>query len=157
MSFTTWTIPATVIRDTEIAFRKGAHEVFAFWTAALGPASGNYLILRCVVPRQTPGVTPDGVYVHIAGDELSRVQVDNFRRGERGVVQLHTHPGSDVTMSGLDRKWEVVKHVGALSIIVPHYCRWGLGGFPGVNVYEREPNDWRLWSANEAASRLKVL
>lgn len=151
-----WCIPEMILLDTEQAFRRGAHEVFVMW-AAPSPANGEQVSMsRCIVPEQRAGKTPLGVYVHIDGAELSRIQIENYRRRERSVVQLHTHPGANVEMSELDREWEVVAHVGALSIIVPYYGRHGLRGFPGVNVYEREAHDWRLWSAQETQSRLLV-
>ncbi|WP_028731323.1 Mov34/MPN/PAD-1 family protein [Pandoraea sp. E26] len=155
MKFGTWFIPIAVLEQTERAFISGNHEVFVIWTAS---ASQNPLVdanvLRSVVPQQQPGETPTGVYVHIPGAELQRIQVDNYARGERSVVQLHTHPGPDVRMSDLDREWEVVRHVGALSIIVPFYGRGGLSSFDGANVYEREEAGWRLWTPAEASTRL---
>lgn len=159
MKYVNWKIPKQLLEETQSAFQRGQHEIFAIWTATRleTESEGTAEITRCVVPQQEPGVSQHGVWVHIAGQELQRIQLDNFRRRERSVVQLHTHPGADVRMSKLDREWEVVRHVGALSIIVPHYCRHGLGSFHGVNVYEREEDDWRLWSANEVTERLVVL
>lgn len=153
----TWTLSTDVIRQTEKSFRAGQHEVFVLWTASLDLSEPEFLIRRVVVPKQKPGQTEFGVYVHIEGSELSSVQIDNYRRGERSVVQLHTHPGSDVGMSDLDREWEVVRHVGALSIIVPHYGIKPLMDFAGVNVYEREVAGWRLWSSTEIGLRLRVV
>lgn len=60
-------------------------------------------------------------------------------------------------MSMLDREWEIVRHIGALSIIVPYYGQRGLGSFDGANVYEREEHDWRLWSSKEVMERLVLL
>lgn len=160
MKIRQWIIPSSVIQQTERAFRSGKHEVFAIWTAdksELGVPNQAVPISRCVIPKQTPGETPTGVYVHIEGAELQRIQLDNFDRSERSVVQLHTHPGVDVRMSQLDREWEVVRHVGALSIIVPFYGQHGLISFEGVNVYEREEHDWRLWSRIETAERIKII
>ena len=158
MRFMNWNIPIDVLHETQQAFRRGSHEVFVLWTAPLNQKGSDCQIKRCVVPEQRPGVGPSGgVYVHIAGEELSRVQFNNFDNGEKSVVQLHTHPGSNVRMSKLDRKWEVVNHIGALSIIVPFYGVRDLVGFHGVNVYEREPDDWRLWTPTEVAKRLAVV
>ncbi len=152
-----WDVPQHIINETVHAVTRGRHEVFVFWTAALGDQSAVCNVRRCVVPTQRPGTAPDGVYVHITGAELSRIQFDNFDHGERSVVQLHTHPGTDVRMSGLDRKWDVVTHDGALSIIVPSYGDYGLIDFPGVNVYEREAQSWRLWATDETSQRLRIV
>lgn len=153
---TEWIIPRPVLDDTLRAFRRGRHEVFVLWTAALDQPGPTVEVRRCVTPEQKPGITALGVFVHIEGKELARIAFDNFSRQERAVVQLHTHPGDDVEMSRLDREWEVVRHVGALSVIVPHYGARGLNRFPGVNVYEREPSDWRLWDPREVATRLRI-
>jgi proteasome lid subunit RPN8/RPN11 len=161
MKYSNWIIPRHVVEDTARAFLRGAHEVFVIWPAALrddaGSAGSIASITRCIVPAQKPGIAANGVWVHVEGPELQRIQLDNHRRGERSIVQLHTHPGDDVTMSALDREWEVVRHVGALSIIVPNYGKRGMGSFVGVNVYEREESDWRRWSRGEVEERLVVV
>lgn len=158
MKHNKWKIPQQVLAETQQAFLRGQHEVFVIWAAArqeTHPADVAE-ITRCIVPEQKPGVSQHGVWVHITGSELQRIQLDNFQRKERSIVQLHTHPGADVRMSQLDREWEVVRHVGALSIIVPYYGQRGLGSFEGVNVYEREEGDWRLWSPKDVAEGLVV-
>ena len=132
-------------------------EVFVLWTAQIEGKNGVCEIQRLIVPQQEPSIGPTWAYVHISGKELSRIAFDNFEQGERNVVQIHTHPSFNVNMSALDRKWEVVSHVGALSIIVPNYGKAGLEGFPGVNIYEREEDDWRLWSHGEINSRIKII
>lgn len=157
-----WQVSKRVLNETERAFRAGEHEIFVIWTSLLATeASQNcdsiQRIQRSIVPAQRPGRSAFGVWVHIDGSELQRIQLENYSRGERSCVQLHTHPGVDVTMSELDRKWEVVRHEGALSIIVPFFGQRGLTGFPKVNVYEREPDDWRLWGRDEVMSRLVVV
>ncbi len=159
MKYSNWVIPSSVVTQTERALLVGQHEVFCIWTAAVANAIGDKTtgpaaVLRCIVPSQMPGEEPSGVWVHIEGQELQRIQLDNYDRQERSIVQLHSHPGANVQMSTLDRKWEVVRHLGALSIIVPFYGRGGLRLHGGANVYEREENDWRLWSQEEAAERL---
>lgn len=152
-----WKIKRSIIDETSKAFSSGKHEVFVLWTADLEANGSTLDIRRCIVPKQKPGFTRHGAYVHIEGSELSRVQFDNFDQRERSVVQLHTHPSADVRMSDLDREWEVVKHVGALSIIVPSYGKRRLIGFPGVNVYERVTDQWRLWSREETEQKLRVI
>lgn len=157
MKFKSWNIPQSVLDETSRKFSVGRHEVFVIWTAPLMATEPVCEVKKCVVPLQCPGTSRWGVYVHIDGIELNRIQFDNYDRGERSVIQLHTHPSADVTMSELDMQWEVVKHVGALSIIVPSYGNMGLVGFPGASVYEREAYGWRLWSNNEIKERLRCI
>lgn len=159
MKIKQWQIKREVIAQTEAAMRVGEHEVFAIWSAEQVKAEviDEMRVDGCIVPAQTPGVNAEGVWVHIEGRELQRIQLDNFKANRRSVIQLHTHPGADVRMSRLDRAWEVVRHVGALSIIVPHYCHYGLQLGADANIYEREENDWRLLSQAEARERLVVV
>lgn len=159
MRYGLWHVPAEVVAATERAMTGRDHEVFALWTAPLElqrDAADEARVLRAIVPQQRPGRTAFGVYVYIAGEELQRIQLENYARGERSIVQLHTHPSADVRMSDLDREWEVTSHVGALSIIVPNYCAQGLRLFDGANIYEREEDDWRLWSVHEAVERMRI-
>ena len=157
MTFDFWDIPSHLLEEMAQAFTAGRHEIFVLWTAPLYSAGSVCAIRRCIVPRQEPGFSAAGAYVHIDGSELSRIQFENYDRGERSVVQLHTHPSTNVNMSLLDREWEVVKHVGALSIIVPSYGSAGLKGFLVVQVYERESANWRLWVRAEVEKRLRIV
>ena len=127
------------------------------WTAQIEQKNDVCEIKRLIVPQQNARTGSAGAYVHISGKELSRVAFDNFAHGERSVIQIHTHPSFNVNMSILDKKWEVVSHVGALSIIVPNYAKAGLEGFSGVNIYEREEDDWRLWESGEINHRTKII
>lgn len=156
MNYQQWNIPKFILEQTVVAFRKGQHETFVIWTAPLNSKSPICEIKRCIVPTQKPGFTALGAYVHIEGAELNRIQFDNFDKRERSVVQLHTHPSKNVNMSKLDIEWEVVKHIGALSIIVPSYCSKSLGEFEGVHVYERMEKGWRLWTREEINRRLVI-
>lgn len=106
---------------------------------------------------QAPSAGPRGASVHVPGVELRRIAFDNYARGERSVVQIHTHPSLDTRMSALDRRWEVVAHPGALSIIVPDYCRDGPRSFWSAGVYERGPGGhWARWGDGEMARRIEV-
>lgn len=159
MKINQWKVARMVVSQTEQAVLVGAHEVFVLWAAPINRTAQDAGVLevdQCIVPAQKPGVSPQGVWVHIEGRELQRIQYDNHDAGKRSVIQLHTHPDHDVRMSPLDREWEVVRHVGALSIIVPHYGRHGLLLHSDANVYEREAHDWRLWSKSEAKERLVI-
>jgi len=120
-----WEIPKEIMDETTRALSH-QHEVFVLWTAKRSEVVPRCRICRIVIPRQIPESSILGVSVRIDGDELARIVYDNYTRGEKSVVQLHTHPGRSVVMSGLDHEREVVRHPGALSIIVPWYARDGL-------------------------------
>ena len=156
MKFDSWHISRPTIIATEVALQRGAHEVFVIWAGLRSQPSPACEVTQLIIPKQVPESTVFGVAVRIDGAELARIQFENFDRGERSYVQIHTHPGTNVEMSDLDRKREVVNHVGALSMMVPHYCANGLQTFRGVNVYEREQREWRLWSPDETNKRIRI-
>jgi hypothetical protein len=151
-----WHVPRHIINATADTLKDSQVERFTLWTAAISDTGPDVTVRDLAIPAQTAHTGPDGAWVHIDGDELARIAFRMYDKGERAVAQLHTHPDQDVRMSKLDRAWEVVGHEGALSIIVPEYARWGLDRFPDINIYERGPASWRLWSADEAARRLVI-
>lgn len=152
-----WKIPKTVLENTAKILASKDSEVFVLWTAPIKMTNGKYQISRLIMPEQDSHKGFEGAYVHIKGRELSRIAFDNYKRKERSVIQIHTHPSVNVNMSRLDRQWEVVSQTGALSIIVPNYGKNGLGDFLGVNIYEKETKDWRLWEKDEFLTRFIMM
>ena len=69
MKIQQWKIKRDVLIQTEAAFRAGEHEVFAIWSAEYIKADviEELIVDSCIVPAQTPGVTAEGVWVHIEG------------------------------------------------------------------------------------------
>lgn len=152
-----WTVPEKVIGQTIEGLSGRDEEVFALWTAPLEARRGECMVTRVVVPRQEAHCGARGAYVHVPGEELRRIALDNYRRGERNAVQIHTHPSDDTRMSELDKKWGVVTHPGALSIIVPRYCSGGMSSFKNASIYERMHGDcWRLWRAGEMEAKVSM-
>ena len=151
-----WEISKNILNETTKILASKRSGVFVLWTAPLELANNVCKISRYIIPEQDSHNGLEGAYVHIEGTELSRIVFDNHSKNERSVIQIHTHPSKNVEMSLLDREWEVVKHTGSLSIIVPSYGKYGLNNFPGVNVYEKEENDWRLWTHDEINKRFKI-
>jgi len=151
-----FTIPSSVLAETEIALRDDAVERTVVWQLAEPPDPAN-AVVALVVPEQHPEATTLGHLVRVPGNELARMQFDAYHAGRRTWIQLHTHPGSDVRMSSTDRKWAIADFPGALSIIVPVFGRRGLRAWPGVAVYERGEANWRRWSQSEVMARLVEL
>lgn len=150
-------MPTELVARTVEALSSKDAEVFALWTSPLDAPPGRRTISRVIVPEQESHTGADGAYVYVPGRELRRIAFDNYEKGERSAAQLHTHPSADTRMSMLDREWEVVTRPGDLNIIVPDYCRGGLGSLRRASIYEREPGArWRIWRTGEAARRIKV-
>lgn len=151
-----WSVSNRIMSQTVSALSSKDSEVFVFWTAPIERDKGPCMIKRMVVPEQDTHAGSEGNYVHIRGIELGRIDLANFAKRERNVVQIHTHPSSNTCMSDLDRRWEVVKHVGSLSIIVPNYAKGGLEDFLRANIYEQTADGWRLWGPGEFKRRFEV-
>lgn len=151
----TFTVSPSITLDTERALASPTGERTALWQLS-EPPDADWTVTALVVPEQTPRSSTFGHLVHVAGDELARIQFDAYHAGRRTWIQLHTHPGRNVTMSRLDRQWAIADFPGALSIIVPSFGRGGLTNLRGVAVYERSEREWRRWSAPERDRRLKV-
>lgn len=147
-------VPRHLVDETARALM-GRGERTALWQFT-EPADGVMTVRRIVTPAQESIQTSFGYLVHVAGAELARLQLDAYRLGFRTWVQLHTHPASDVRMSDTDREWAIADFPGALSMIVPHFCRNGLIGWPGVAVHERQDAGWRRWTRREILANLVV-
>ena len=152
-----WKIPNYILNDTAQALASKNLEVFILWMAPKKPIKNEYEISRLIIPKQDSHITKCGAYVHIDGRELSRIGFMNFYNKERTIIQLHTHPSSNVEMSLLDKKWEIVKHIGALSIIVPNFGKNGLNDLSKINIYEKEKEGWRLWNDYEFQWRFTII
>lgn len=148
-------VPRHLVDETARALM-GRGERTALWQFT-EPADGVMIVRRIVTPAQESIQTSFGHLVHVTGVELARVQLDAYRLGFRTWVQLHTHPGSDVRMSDTDREWAIADFPGALSIIVPHFGRNGLIGWPGVAVHERHEAGWHRWTRREILANLVVV
>ena len=146
-----------MLSDTAKILASKDLEVFVIWAAPLKIINNTYQISRLIVPEQYSHKELGLEYVHIYGMELSRIVFDNYGRREKSVIQIHTHPSVSAEMSLRDMEWEVVRDRGALSIIVPNHGKNGLDGFPGVNIYEKETDGWRLWDKDEYLARFVIV
>ena len=57
----------------------------------------------------------------VDGDALHEVNVAVFKRGERLLAQVHSHPGR-AYHSPMDDRYAVVASPGALSLVVPDFA-----------------------------------
>lgn len=151
----TFHVPRRLLVATTDALRKDVGERTVLWQVA-EPPDELMTVRQLVTPAQEAIVTPTGHLVHVAGAELARIQLEAYRMGMRTWVQLHTHPGRNVQMSETDRAWAIADFPGALSLIVPHFAKDGLVGWPGVAVHERQEDGWRKWASDEVEKYLVV-
>ena len=76
------------------------------------------LVTEVFLPRQNA----EADYFHIP--RLGMEELLSYLRANRLMVaaQVHTHPG-EAFHSEADDRWAIVRHRGALSLVVPRFCR----------------------------------
>lgn len=109
-----------VVADTIAELRqRGAAttERFALW---LGKRAASLVtIAELYVPRYEAASD----YFHVDRQEMARLMIHLRERGLMIGAQLHTHP-AEAFHSLADDRWAIVRHVGALSIVLPEFGRW---------------------------------
>ncbi len=67
------------------------------------------------------------------------------------IADIHTHPGTNVSQSGIDQRHPMVPVVGHTAMIMPHFGRTSRWSLSGVGVYEYLGNfKWRTHGADTA-------
>ena len=96
----------------------GYRESVVLWT---GTHQGETaLVGRIVVPYQRAGATHFDVPLR----ERMRIVTQLANRGEKLLVQLHTHPGQ-AFHSAIDDRLALPQHTGAISIVVANFAaKW---------------------------------
>jgi len=76
-------------------------------------------------PRQLPMRTPYGLAVSVPGEELARLNLLLFERGEILAVQVHSHP-TDAYHSETDDVYPLVTLLGSVSGVAPDFAKGGI-------------------------------
>jgi hypothetical protein len=99
--------------------RQGGHartERFAVWLARKTQA--QILVSKPYVPDYEASSD----YFHLGRPAMASL-IDHLRENELMIgAQLHTHP-EQAFHSLADDRWAIVRHVGALSIVLPYFAR----------------------------------
>lgn len=112
-------ISPAIIADTltQLALHgKGCKEIVVLWLAQ--KVAGQAIVQRVYVPLQESGraffhIPPRGMQRLFAELRPSRLMV---------AAQVHTHP-HEAFHSAADDHWAVLRHVGALSLVLPYFAR----------------------------------
>ncbi len=87
-----------------------------------GIQEGETFHVRTVVAPKQRGIrSPDGVCVVVEGSALHELNVGMYKRGERLLAQVHSHPGR-AYHSPMDDAYAVVTSPGGLSLVVPDFA-----------------------------------
>lgn len=112
-------ISPAIIADTLVQLAlhgKGRKEIVVLWLAR--KEVGQAVVQRVYVPLQESG----RAFFHIPPRGMQRL-FDELRPSRLMVAaQVHTHP-QEAFHSPADDHWAVLRHVGALSLVLPCFAR----------------------------------
>ncbi len=115
-------VPLEIAEKTQSHLRaagRGGNEGLALWSGV--QEGSTFAVTTLVTPPQRAIRSPEGICVVVDGDALHKVNVETFRRGERLLAQVHSHPGR-AYHSPMDDRYAVVTSPGALSLVIPDFA-----------------------------------
>jgi Prokaryotic homologs of the JAB domain len=134
-------IPRDLCDETDVQLRAAGREQverFVLWSGVVN--ANTFHAQTAHVPRQTAYRLEEGLCVRVEGEELHRLNVWLFERGEQLAVQVHSHP-TEAYHSETDDTYPIVTIRGGLSLVVPHFGRTGVRG-PGTALYRLGASGW---------------
>ncbi len=113
------TVDMHIVSRTINELSQGGHartERFVLW---LGHRAENQVQ---IAEDYVPEYEASSDHFHIDRSEMVKL-ITYLRERELMIgAQLHTHP-AEAFHSSADDRWAIVRHVGALSIVLPHFAR----------------------------------
>jgi proteasome lid subunit RPN8/RPN11 len=96
-----------------------------------------------------------GIALHAEG--LAALWERCHRKSVQVLVDVHTHPTSDVRQSHIDRRHPMIPIVGHTALIVPNFARTAWWTLRGVGIHEYLGNlDWRTHDPTAPARRVSL-
>lgn len=119
MTHATLSVPAAIVDET-LAFLRSAgarnSEAVVLW---LGRRTGEGIVVEeAYVPDQKAAID----FFHIPPEAMSALLSYLRMTGYFIAAQVHSHP-REAFHSDADDRWAVVRHRGALSLVVPRFAR----------------------------------
>lgn len=102
-------------------------------------------------PRQSSRRSRDGLHLHVAGEELARLNEMLYRTGQTLLAQVHTHPLLPYH-SDLDDARPIVTEEGAFSIVLPFFGFTSLSDLSACAVYRIEDGGFVRLAPSEFAN-----
>jgi hypothetical protein len=73
------------------------------------------------------------------------------------LIDVHTHPGSDVRQSAIDERHPMLPVLGHTAMIVPNFARTAWWSLKAIGVYEYLGGfRWRTYAASAPDRRVKL-
>lgn len=145
-----------VVADTIEVLRRGGcrgEERVALWLSSAAPRRPAPVI-EVYEPDQIAAVD----YFRLPPESMRALMRHLSATRRRIVAQIHTHPGR-AYHSDVDAEWAIIRHVGALSLVIPRFAKTTtVSNFlRRVMTYEFSPNAEWLWCPNTGPeARIKV-
>ncbi|MBS0505255.1 MAG: Mov34/MPN/PAD-1 family protein [Proteobacteria bacterium] len=148
---------SVVLALTIEALRRGGRigqERVALWlapAAARDPVS----ILEVYEPEQEAEFD----YFRLPPESMRSLLSHLATTRQRIVAQIHTHPGT-AYHSKADAKWAIVRHLGALSLVLPRFARSTTPGnfLSEAKIYEcTGDGEWSVCASLGPAAPLEVI
>lgn len=129
------------------------HEGIVLW---LGVRAGSTIQIKNVYQ---PAHRAEADMFHIPS--ASMLQLKEYLRKNRLFVaaQVHSHP-LEAFHSSADDKWAIVRHVGALSIVIPYFARQTTPAtfFENIAVFRlSQSNEWELVPKHKVMELCKLV
>ena len=110
--------PSDVVQATLDLLRRagiGGHEGIVLW---LGQRAEDHIQ---VTDAYQPIHTSKSDMFHITPAGMNALHNELRNRRSMVAAQVHTHPGR-AYHSKADDRWAIIRHVGALSLVLPHFA-----------------------------------
>lgn len=140
----------------ELLWESGQHgyEAVVLWLGTVLDELTAEIVLA-IAPRQIAYRTDDGCAVEVPPEEIERL-VSALGPGQFVLARVHTHP-SAAYHSSVDDQNLIIGHVGAISVVVPHFAAEPIE-LSVCSVNELQPNStWHELAPDEVARRFRRL
>jgi proteasome lid subunit RPN8/RPN11 len=142
MNSSALSVPTRIVESTVTSLRKAGDrqsEGVVLWLAC-GTPNGR-LVTEAYVPEQEASHD----FFRIPPESMAALLAHLGQTGSLIAAQVHSHP-EEAFHSEADDRWAIVRHVGALSIVVPYFAKQiSVGNFLGQVAMFRL-NDANQWS-----------
>lgn len=146
-----------VLAETIEILRRGGRrgeERVVVWLAAAGGRE-TALVIEVYEPDQIAEFDN----FRLPAESMCALMRHLGEKRRRIVAQIHTHPGR-AYHSGLDAEWAIIRHVGALSLVLPRFARTTtVSSFLStVMIYEFSAEaEWTLCPRTGPNARLRMI
>jgi len=155
MNVKSWALPSNLLADSvEIMRPHGLHgnEGLALW---LGDEHGGIVTVTHILRLRGSGFVTGPLQLNLSMRAIARITDLSDELGLFWVGQIHSHPGTLVDLSRVDRALGV-KVQDYLSIVCPHYAQAGTSSLDDCGVHAFDRGTYKRFSQRDVASRIRI-